>query len=209
MKLDVLPLPSSRFRLQDSALCWRWIVATMLGFGISLFFVEVGERTELGAIEGTIGGIIIGLLQALMIGQYLPPAWLWIIANGLAWGLMAASGWGAMGWIAPDTDLLGMRLILGAFFGITGGLWLSCWQLIVISNSILAARWWLIVNPLAWSLGLSLGWTVGGILRSLTHLFLAEVVGLAVTWLIVATVTGIGLARLQLRSQKTLVPRKM
>jgi hypothetical protein len=49
---------------------------------------------------------------------------------------------------------------------------------------------------LGWSTGLAYGWILGGIWRQITHLFLSELVGLAMTWLIVSVVTGAAMAKL-------------
>jgi hypothetical protein len=43
---------------------------------------------------------------------------------------------------------------------------------------------------------LSVGWAFGGVMRQTTQLFLADVLGLTLTWTIVAGMTGIALVRL-------------
>jgi hypothetical protein len=45
-------------------------------------------------------------------------------------------------------------------------------------------------------MGLTLGWSVGGVLRTVTGLFLGEVVGFALGWAVVAAVTGVTLRHL-------------
>lgn len=49
----------------------------------------------------------------------------------------------------------------------------------------------------AWTIGLPIGWGVGGVLRQSTSLFLSEVVGLAVAWMTIAAITGIALIWLE------------
>jgi hypothetical protein len=183
------------------SLWWRWALGTSLGFLASLLLVEIGERSELGAIEGTLGGLMIGITQALILRQWFSKTWLWIFANAIAWGLMAGGGFGALGWVAPSTQLLGMRLAFGAWLGALGGSWLGIWQWLVLRQSVSASWRWIAIMLLSWSVALSLGWTLGGLLRDRTHLFLGEVLGLMVAWIIVGIMTGIALMGL-LRQRK-------
>lgn len=44
----------------------QWVALTSLGYLLSLFFIEVGERPDLGAIQGAIGGIAIGVMKPRM-----------------------------------------------------------------------------------------------------------------------------------------------
>ncbi len=170
-----------------------WTVATLVGFLVSLFWVEIGERPDLGTLQGILGGAAIGLAQALILGRWLPHAWLWMLATLIAWGLMAGSGVGAMGWVAPRTELLSVRLMSGAIFGAMSGMWLGVWQWLVLKQCLSQAGWWIGISTLGWSLALATGWGLGGMLRSRSHLFLAEAIGLSATWLVVGMATGIGM----------------
>lgn len=183
----------------DSALKWfwlRWASATLIGFLASLLWVEIGERPELGAIEGTLGGGAIGLAQGLVLSPWLPLGGRWAFVNSVSWGLMAGSGFGAMGWVVPQTEVLEMRLLFGAIWGWVGGFWLGLWQWLVLRQRLPGTWRWLAAVPLSWSVGLPLGWGIGSHLRSASHLFLGEVVGLAVTWAVVGAIEGIALKRL-------------
>ncbi len=64
-------------------------------------------------------------------------------------------------------------------------------QWLVLRSQVRAGWCWLIASPLCWGIGLALGWTVAGWLRLEINLFLWEVVGLVVTWLVVGATTGI------------------
>ncbi|NEO28280.1 MAG: hypothetical protein F6K03_15715, partial [Kamptonema sp. SIO4C4] len=63
----------------------------------------------------------------------------------------------------------------------------------VLHRQVLLARWWVVLSALCWGMSLAVGWFVGGILRGLTHLFLGDVIGLGMTWVLVGGVTGWGL----------------
>jgi hypothetical protein len=179
-----------------SGFWWFWNLATLGGFLFSLLLIEVGEKQELGAIEGTIGGAVIGLFQSLVISRILPQTWLWILVNLLGWGLMGGSGFGTLGWFVPSSNLLPLRLVTGIFLGTIGGTWLGIWQWLVMRKYFSEAWRWIAFNSLIWSIGLPLGWFLGGIIRSVTHLFLAEIMGLSVTWSLVGTMTGLLFLRL-------------
>jgi hypothetical protein len=199
----------SALRIQHSEFmpfCLQWVLGTFLGFFLSLLFVEVGEKAELGAIEGIVGGAIIGLMQTLAFSQWLPLAWLWMLANAIAWGLLGLSDFGAIGWYAPRTDLLGIRLTDGAMFGAIAGLWLGIWQWLILRKYLFDAWRWILVNLGSWSLALAVGWGLGGILRAITNLFVSEVIGLAIAWTIVSSTTGLALTGLM--SQTLIYYRK-
>jgi len=88
------------------------------------------------------------------------------------------------------------RLVYGVVDGATLGLILGMAQWWVLRQYVSKAWGWIVANILYWSIGLAVGWIVGGILRRFTHLFLSEVLGLGVTWMLVAGLTGITLIRL-------------
>ena len=55
---------------------------------------------------------------------------------------------------------------------------------------------WIPIVTVSWTIGLVLGWSVGGILRQVTRLFLGELVGLAVAWVTSSAIAGFALVRL-------------
>lgn len=175
--------------------CFQWLYLTLLGFLASLFWIEIGERPDMGMIQGIIGGTMIGCSQWLVLRRHIPDAWWWIIASILGWGVMGVSSFGVIGWFAPRTLQFFPRLVYGIIDGATLGLILGMAQWWVLRQYVTPAWVWIFTNLLYWSISLSVGWTIGGILRRLTHLFLGEVIGLGVTWMFVSVLTGITLQR--------------
>ncbi|MBE9126249.1 hypothetical protein IQ257_06345 [Coleofasciculus sp. LEGE 07092] len=171
----------------------QWTLMTFLGFLTSLFWIEIGERPDVGAVEGIIGGSLIGLAQLLVLRQHISRAGWWVLVSLLSWGLIGFSGLGALGWFAPRTLYLFPRVLYGVLDGAKIGFLLGVGQWIVLRQQVSSAWLWILASPLCWSIALALGWTIGGALRLFTHLFLSEVVGLAVTWLAVGVLTGITL----------------
>lgn len=169
----------------------QWIFVTLLAYGASLLWIEVGERPDVGLVEGAIAGALVGIAQAFVLRQRVSPLWGWIVASLVAWGLMAGSGFGAIGWVAPRTDAIALRFVGGLGFGAIGGGCLGVGQWFVLRRQIPTAWFWIIINAWCWAIALALGWCVGGVLRSLTHIFLSEVIGLGVTWLVVSAMTSI------------------
>ena len=55
---------------------------------------------------------------------------------------------------------------------------------------------WIPIVAVSWAIGLVLGWSVGGVLRQVTRLFLGELVGLAIAWVTSSAITGFALIRL-------------
>jgi hypothetical protein len=184
------------YRFFNSVFCLKWTGATFSGFLLSLLFIEIGQRGELKTLDAMSGGTIIGLTQGLVLSQFFPNTWLWIFVNLIGWGLLAGGDLGVIGWVAPNSMFLNVRLMYGLMFGAIAGLWLGLWQWIVLRNYFHKAWHWLWIMLVAWGLGLSIGWGLGGILRSITRLFIGEVIGLSVTWLIVGLVTGLGMIAL-------------
>jgi len=172
-----------------------WAIATVLGFALSLSIVTIGERPDLGLWQGVLGGGIVGLTQGLILMRYRLGSGWWIVANTVAWGIAGASSIGAIGWFAPrGLTALPSRLIYGTFDGLKIGIiaGFSQWLALKQTASKFSASW-IAWNTLAWILGLAFGWSIGGILRQITNLFISEVVGLIVTWTIVGLIGGIAL----------------
>ncbi|MCU0537208.1 MAG: hypothetical protein MUD14_25255 [Hydrococcus sp. Prado102] len=177
-------------------LCLQWTFGTCLGFLLSLLFVEIGEKPELGAIEAALGGATIGLMQTLVLSPWLPQAWLWMLVSAIATGIMGISDFGAIGWYAPRTDAIATRLFYGSMYGAMAGLWMGIWQWLVLRRYVFESWRWIVVSVVSWSIGLSLGWAFGGIGRAITNLFFSEAIGLAIAWSIVSLATGLALTGL-------------
>ncbi|MGK7942584.1 MAG: hypothetical protein AB4062_20985 [Crocosphaera sp.] len=173
-----------------------WTIMTVFGFLSSLIWIEIGETPDLKIIQGMIGGTIIGSFQALILSRFFPHAWLWILATLIPWGLMGGSQWGVMGWFVPRTELIMVRLQTGLILGGITGIWVGLWQWFVLKSVLSKSYLWIIFNGISWSLGLAIGWIIGGILLLKTNLFLGEVIGLAIAWFLIGLQTGIALSYL-------------
>lgn len=174
----------------------QWVLATAIGFWLSLLWVEIGERPDLGVFNGSIGAVTIALTQLPVLAKRIDRAPWWIVASIASWGLLGLSPVGALGWVAPRTLDLGTRAFYGAIEGVKIGIVTGIAQWLVLKLSLPRAWRWIPVNAIAWAIALALGWTIGGILRRATHLFLSEPIGLSVVWIAIATLTGVALAAL-------------
>ena len=169
---------------------WQWFLVTCIGFLISLLLLEIGEKPDLTWRDGMMGGTLIGCAQALVLCGSFRRSWRWILACALSWALMASVGLGVVGWFAPRTQLLPLRLFYGAIWGTLAGAILGAGQAIVLKPNVYFSERWIPFSMGCWGVALALGWAVGGILYSYTHVFLSDVIGLTVTWMIVAITTG-------------------
>ncbi|NEO97877.1 MAG: hypothetical protein F6K58_04045 [Symploca sp. SIO2E9] len=179
-----------------SSFWWQWVLVTLASFLVSLLLIEIGERPDIGTLQGVIGGSLIGLGQSLVLWQRISKAWWWVLANIISWGLIGSSSLGAIGWIAPRTDQINLRLVYGVVDGLQIGVVLGVAQWLVFRKQISKAWRWILASSWCWSIGLACGWSVGGFLHQLTRLFLGEVFGLAVVWLAVSIMTGAALISL-------------
>ncbi len=186
---------------------WEWTGVTLIGFLCSWVWVEIGELPDLNILQAMIGATMIGFFQALSLSRFLANAWLWILSTFISWSLMAGTSLGVVGWFAPRTELIMVRLITGLTLGSIAGIWVGFWQWLILKSELLQSYLWILFSSISWSLGLSIGWIVGGILRSITHLFLGEVIGLIVVWVLVGMQTGIALSYLLQKSGRTLGER--
>ncbi|MGD1906009.1 MAG: hypothetical protein ACFB0C_08455 [Leptolyngbyaceae cyanobacterium] len=188
-----IPLKSSRFGFAVG-----WAMVTVIGFAISWAMFAVGERSDLGLWQGLLGGGTVGLLQSLVLMRYGIRSPGWVLATALAWGLAGVSAMGVVGWFAPvaGTSLL-TRVLYGAWEGLRIGAWLGFWQWLSLrsANAKLPTSW-MFWSAGIWMIGLMAGWFIGGELRLLTNLFVSEVVGLVVAWMIVGAIAGLILGRL-------------
>lgn len=173
---------------------FQWVLVTNIGFLISLYWIEVGERPDLLAVEGATGGAVIGLAQWLVLRQQFSQAWWWVVASIVTWVFISSNGLGALGWVAPrDMYYIPLRVSYGALEGAKVGVLLGITQWLFLRQQVLRASWWILASTIAWAIGLALAWAVGAFLRVTTGIFLGEVVGLALGWLVVASITGVAL----------------
>lgn len=198
MRLSVNGNRKKLFPLQFNYLSWTGV--TLTGFLCSLVWVEIGEVPDLNTFQAMIGATIIGCFQALVLSRFFVHTWLWILSTLIAWSLMGGSSFGVMGWFAPRTESIMVRLSTGLMLGGLTGIWIGFWQWFILKPVVSKSYLWILFSGISWSLGLSIGWIIGRILHSITNIFLGEVVGLIFVWILVGMQTGIALSCLLQKS---------
>ncbi|MBE9004937.1 hypothetical protein IQ259_07780 [Fortiea sp. LEGE XX443] len=173
----------------------QWAIVTVGGFLVSLFWIEVGEKPDVGVAQASLGGFAIAFPQSLMIRHHILSG-RWMLATLLAWATITAIGVGAVGWIVPSTQIFPMRILWGTTLGTVGGFVIGLAQWTAIRQSVALAWQWMFISAISWAIAVPIGSTVGIVLLRSTRLFLGEVAGLGITWLIVAVLTGINAYRL-------------
>lgn len=168
-----------------------WSLGTFSSFLLSLFVIEIGEKADVGLIEAAIGGLAIALPQSYLLRQRIFPL-MWIISTLLGWVMITAINVGAVGWFVLSTEFSYLRILFAFISGGIGGfvIGLAQWWL-AIPSSVAWGWCWMFFSSASWIISLSIGSVTGIFLRNITQLFLGEVVGLAVTWLVVGILTGI------------------
>lgn len=187
--------------LEGLTLWGGWAGLTWLAFVGSLLFVEVGERSDLSLAEGVMGGALISLAQWWVLRSHLSAAHRWMMASILGWGTLTFFHIGALGWMAPGTSNLFLRSVLGIAYGAYVGLGLGIAQWFAIRRQLHRAWRWIPLNAGLWAVAIAFGWLVGGTLRSASHLFVSEVLGLMVAWGAISTLSGIGIVGLIYQAQ--------
>ena len=86
--------------------------------------------------------------------------------------------------------------LLGVLYGAYVGLGLGFGQWLAVRQHIHRAWRWVLLSSGVWAVSMALGWIVGGMLRTTTHLFISEVIGLMVAWGAIAALSGIGIVGL-------------
>ncbi|MBU7586931.1 MAG: hypothetical protein KAF91_29455 [Nostoc sp. TH1S01] len=174
---------------------FQWAIATVGGFLVSLCWIEVGEKPDVGVAQASLGGLAIAFPQSLLIRHHILSG-RWVLATLLAWATITALGVGAVGWIVPNTQTFSLRLIWGTTFGAVGGFIIGLAQWTAIRKSVASSWRWIFISAVSWAIAVPIGAIVGIVLLRLTRLFLGEVVGLAISWIFVAIFTGINAYRL-------------
>ncbi|AUB36656.1 Antibiotic biosynthesis monooxygenase [Nostoc flagelliforme CCNUN1] len=172
-----------------------WTFATFGGFLLSLLFIEVGDKPDIGVVEAAIGGFAIAFPQGCLLKEHIYCI-RWILSSLLGWSIITAIGIGAVGWIVPSTQILPLRILSGAVYGALGGLGIGLAQSLAIPQH--NAWRWIFVSSASWAVAVPVGSAVGMILHRLMQLFLGEVMGLAITWLLVGILTGMNAHKLRL-----------
>ncbi len=182
-----------------------WSGLTWLAFGVSLLFIEIGERRELSAVDGLVGGALIGLAQWIALKPHIRQAYQWILVSALIWGALALFQVGAIGWMAPETPSLWIRAVMGLFYGAYVGAGLGAGQWWVIRKQVAQAWRWMPVTSGIWAIAIALGWTIGGALRIASNLFISEVIGLGLAWGAIATLSGLAIVKMLYPSNNQII----
>lgn len=173
-----------------------WIFATLSGFVCSLLLVEVGEKPNVGIIQAIIGALAIAIPQSYILKNTIFPLQ-WILSTVFAWVIITLVGIGALGWIVIVANFLPMRILIGIISGAIGGLIIGITQWwLAIPPSFHTGWRWIFINSAAWMIAIPMGTTIGLFLHRITNLFLGEVLGLSITWLLVAMITGVSAKRI-------------
>ena len=199
-----LPLTAicKRWSLQPEAVIagtflWvNWTAATWIAFAISLLFIEIGETGEVTRTSALLGGILVSVGQWTVLRPYLRCRIRWIGITCAVWTLLCLLSLGAVGWVAPGTPNLLLRSTFGMLCGSYVGLGLGIGQWWALKPQVAQAWRWIPLNAGIWAVGIAFAWIIGGLLRAASGLFLGEVVGLAVGWGAIATLSGIGIVGL-------------
>lgn len=191
--LPLMPLVPKNTKYSFTCL---WTLATFSGFLLSLLLIEIGEQPDIGVVEAAIGGFAIALPQGCLFKE--PILCIrWILSSLLGWSLITAIGIGGLGWFVFSTQFLPLRILYGAIYGGLGGLGIGLTQWLAISQPASVAWRWIFVSSASWAIAIPFGSAAGIVLRRFTHLFLGEVIGLAITWLLVGILTGINAHKLR------------
>jgi hypothetical protein len=88
-------------------------------------------------------GLVIGLLQWIVLRQYLRQAGWWIVYSTLGW----TAGWGIIITLIPPQLGILTEPVLGAALGTT--------QWLFLRRHFYQAGWWIPVSALGWTIGLT------------------------------------------------------
>ncbi|MEA5579534.1 hypothetical protein [Anabaena sp. UHCC 0451] len=194
MQLAAIKTKFSKINILTFPLLWSCV--TCSSFLLSLLVIEIGEKPDVGILKAAIGGLVIALPQSYLLRRTISPL-SWIVSTVLGWVIITATGVGAVGWFVLSTDFLYYRIFFGIISGGIGGLVIGLIQWWLAIPSSRTWGWcWMFLSSASWAVALGIGAMTGRFLYNLTQLFLSEVVGLGVTWLLVSILTGISACRL-------------
>ena len=175
---------------------FKWVFATFLGFLLSLLMIEVSEKPDMSVLEAAIGSLTISIPQSYLLRQSISPG-KWVLSTLFSWIIIAVIGVGVLGWTVTISAFLSTRIFLGIIVGGIGGLLIGISQWCLAIPPSFPSSWkWIFVNIISWMIAMPIGSTIGLFLHRITNLFLGEVVGLAITWLLVAILTGISAVKI-------------
>jgi hypothetical protein len=173
----------------------QWTLATFSAFLISLLFIEIGETPDVGILQAAIGSFAIAFAQTLVLKDRILPVW-WMLSISMAWVVITAIGIGAVGWVVPSTNVFVFRISKSLIQGTLAGLAIGLVQWFAIRKQYPYSSQWIQVTCVSWAIAMPVGSLIGMLLHEVTQIFFAEILGLAVTWLLVAVFTGFHAYRL-------------
>lgn len=172
-----------------------WTFATVGAFLVSLMFIEIGEIPDVGILQAAVGSFIIAFAQAFVLRYRVLPGW-WMVSIPVAWVVITVIGIGAIGWVVPSTDIFLFRISKSLIQGTLGGIAIGFAQWLAIRKRHTCSYLWIQVNCVVWAVAMPVGSVIGMFLHQITQIFFSEILGLAVTWLLVAFFTGFHAYRL-------------
>jgi hypothetical protein len=113
----------------------QWLGATALGWIFGAILLP-----ELALVAT---GLVIGILQWVVLRQYLRRAGWWILASAVGW----AGGWWIVFAVAPQEIGVLTEPLLGAAMGTL--------QWLVLRRTLRQAGWWIVVSALGWTVALT------------------------------------------------------
>jgi len=113
----------------------QWLAVTAMGWILG------GVLLPELALVGT--GLVIGLLQWVVLRQYLRQAGWWILASAVGW----AGGWWIVSSVAPLEIGILTEPLLGAAMGTL--------QWLVLRRQLRQSGWWIVVSALGWTVALT------------------------------------------------------
>ncbi|NJL09336.1 MAG: hypothetical protein HC908_01310 [Calothrix sp. SM1_7_51] len=123
----------STINQQPNNMILQWSLGTFSAFLLSLLFVEIGVREDVGILEAAIASLLIAFAQVLVLKERIFPVW-WMLSTCSAWIAITATGIGAIGWIVPNTLSFPQRVFDSCIFGAFGGSTIGFFQWLTIRD---------------------------------------------------------------------------
>jgi hypothetical protein len=119
----------------DWTLWIEWVGATAVGWLLGGFLLP---QLALFSV-----GVVMGILQWVVLRQYLRQAGWWILASTVGWSV----GWGTTIAVVPLEIGILTEPLLGAAVGML--------QWLVLRRQLRQAGWWIVVSTLGWTVALA------------------------------------------------------
>ena len=181
----------------DELTLWiGWSSLTWFAFLSSLLFIEVGERAD-SVSRRRADRRWADRTGAVSDAAAIPAGGLSLASGELvSWGALAFFHIGVVGWMAPTTLNLMLRGGFGFLQGGYVGVGLGVGQWLAMRRQVVGAWRWVPLSGMIWAVAIAFGWLVGGGLRAISDLFVGEVIGLALAWGAIASLSGLGMVLL-------------